>query len=250
MNRRPGRRAVRFAASPLWTPKAISGLVLWLRGDMGITLNGSNVSGWADQSGAGNNFAQAVGANQPPFNASSANLNSRQSVGPFNGGGNSGLLYSGANTYATPHQIFIVTYASSIVAGNKYVWGEGGQQADMYLSSAAGSYRFVNNLTDFAVLGAGAGKHILSAVAASNGGTMSVYDNAITPVNSGVQGATASTMLSASRSIGTYNNDMTGTFNFNGEVAEIIGFSSPLSTSDRTTLMLYLGVRYGQSIGA
>jgi hypothetical protein len=37
-------------------PTSISGLVLWTRADLGITLSGANVTRWADQSGLGNDF--------------------------------------------------------------------------------------------------------------------------------------------------------------------------------------------------
>jgi hypothetical protein len=50
-----------------WSPKAISGMDLMLEADRGITLNGSNVSAWADQSGAGNHFAEA--SVQPAYQA-------------------------------------------------------------------------------------------------------------------------------------------------------------------------------------
>lgn len=38
-----------------FSPKKISGLKLWLKADAGVTLDGSNVIAWADQSGNGNN---------------------------------------------------------------------------------------------------------------------------------------------------------------------------------------------------
>jgi hypothetical protein len=41
--------------------------VLWVRSDLGITLAGSKVSAWADQSGSGNDVAQAVDANRPLY---------------------------------------------------------------------------------------------------------------------------------------------------------------------------------------
>ena len=47
----------------------VGGCILWLRGDMGITPNGSDVAGWADQSGNGNDAAQANPADQPAFEA-------------------------------------------------------------------------------------------------------------------------------------------------------------------------------------
>lgn len=52
-------------ASAAVTPLTILGsLAWWVRSDLGITID-TNVSGWADQSGNGVNFAQAVGSAQP-----------------------------------------------------------------------------------------------------------------------------------------------------------------------------------------
>lgn len=51
-------------------PKSLSGLVIWLRADLGITLNSGNVSSWADQSGNGNNLTQGTASQQPLFVAS------------------------------------------------------------------------------------------------------------------------------------------------------------------------------------
>lgn len=47
-----------------------SALRLWLDASLGITLNGSNVSAWADQSGNGFDFSQASSSLQPPYLAS------------------------------------------------------------------------------------------------------------------------------------------------------------------------------------
>lgn len=53
-------------------PLQVPGCVLWLRADLGVTLNAGNVSAWADQSGLNNNFTQATGGLQPPWNATGA----------------------------------------------------------------------------------------------------------------------------------------------------------------------------------
>lgn len=71
MSRRPGRnrRNTSFNRGE-FTPADLGGLVLWLRSDLGITLNATQVSAWADQSGQGNHFTQATGAVQPTYVAS------------------------------------------------------------------------------------------------------------------------------------------------------------------------------------
>lgn len=49
-----------------FNPLSISGCILWLKADVGITKDGGNlVSNWADQSGNSNDVAQATGTNQP-----------------------------------------------------------------------------------------------------------------------------------------------------------------------------------------
>lgn len=64
-------------------PGGVSGLVLWLKSDLGVTSggDGTEVTLWADQSGAGSDFASGVFTAEtgPIFNASDANFNSNPS---------------------------------------------------------------------------------------------------------------------------------------------------------------------------
>ena len=62
-----------------FSPTDISGLSLWLKADAGVTLSGSNVTAWADQSGNGRTVTVS---NSPVFSASS--INSKPTV-DFNG---------------------------------------------------------------------------------------------------------------------------------------------------------------------
>lgn len=81
MSRRINRRGLIYSASaPAFSPASLSGLILWLRSDMGITLAGSKVSAWADQSGNGNHFTQGTDAWRPIYTASNANLGNKPSL--------------------------------------------------------------------------------------------------------------------------------------------------------------------------
>src|SRR3954464_9443177 len=65
-----------------------SGLKLWLKADAGVTLAGSAVAQWNDQSGNNANASQAVAAQQPAFIASAVN-------------GKPALKFDGSNDFLT-----------------------------------------------------------------------------------------------------------------------------------------------------
>jgi hypothetical protein len=83
-NRRPGARSNRgriatAGASAPFDPSQIPGLVVHLDAALGITI-GTGVSAWADQTSNANHFTNAVGATQPNYTASDANLNGQPAV--------------------------------------------------------------------------------------------------------------------------------------------------------------------------
>ena len=57
-----------------WLPSDESTLVAWYKNGAGITLNGSDVSTWADSSSNNNNMSQSDAGKQPAFNASTGAL--------------------------------------------------------------------------------------------------------------------------------------------------------------------------------
>jgi len=56
-----------------FSPTMIANCSLWLDADKGITLNGTDVTAWADESGNSKDAAQAVEANRPTYVASALN---------------------------------------------------------------------------------------------------------------------------------------------------------------------------------
>jgi hypothetical protein len=104
-----GRLGARGGAAA-WSPLALgSTLKLWLRGDLGVTLNGGDVSAWADQSGNGQHFTQATGAQQPLYVASG--ISSMPSVA-FTAA-NSDLLESSGFPSLSAAHVFIVMQANA-----------------------------------------------------------------------------------------------------------------------------------------
>lgn len=65
-----GLRLGSIVASAPFSPANLAGLSLWLKADAGVTLSGSNVTAWADQSGNGRTVTVN---NSPSFTASSIN---------------------------------------------------------------------------------------------------------------------------------------------------------------------------------
>ena len=60
------RKILRHRASAPFSPADLTGLSLWLKADAGVTLSGSDVTAWADQSGNGNNARSSPGS-RPTF---------------------------------------------------------------------------------------------------------------------------------------------------------------------------------------
>lgn len=67
-----------------FAPTQLSGCALWLRADLGVTLNGSTVSAWANQGTAGGSVSQGTAASQPTWSATGG-PNSRAALA-FDGG--------------------------------------------------------------------------------------------------------------------------------------------------------------------
>jgi hypothetical protein len=109
--------AIRASAIPL------SGLSLWLKADAGVTLSGSNVTAWADQSGNGRNASPADITSYPTFNSSDLNSKPTISLSSIVGETNKSLIISGNPMGALGTTAFVVNYVEPAVFPTD---GEGG----------------------------------------------------------------------------------------------------------------------------
>ena len=89
--------------SRFFVPTDVSGCLMWLRSDLGITKTGSAVSTWADQSGAGRDVSQATFDRQPTISANQLN-------------GQPLVVFDGANDLLTSASLTLGAYTVLMVA--------------------------------------------------------------------------------------------------------------------------------------
>jgi hypothetical protein len=107
-----------------FTPPDSGNLLVWLDAGAGVTASGGSVSAWADQSGNGNNAAQATAGDQPTLVASSAGFNG-QPVLSFNGSSDYLQAPLPVNTVGGL-TVFIVAQHDSVSANRAILGGSAG----------------------------------------------------------------------------------------------------------------------------
>lgn len=224
------------------TPKTIFGsaLELWLRADMGITLNGGNVSAWADQSGKGDanrNHLQGTAANQPLWNASDSGYGNQSTITFDNT--NDGLQ-SGNWSVAPPTvgTLFIVGNSDGAATNRNFFGDKGALQYCLYQDAASGMNYFQS--AGLVLGGDSASKHVFCVD--MNGATTKIYRDQLTANVTGNAGAVAIPATTVGALTAT-------TFPLNGKIAEVIVVSTIATLAQRTAAEAYLGARYAQVIG-
>ncbi len=87
----------------------IKNMLIWLKADAGVTLSGTNVTGWQDQTGNNYNFIPPLPANQPTFVSNATNnLPGILFNGATNGTTNSNLVCGRSVTFGT--MIIVANY--------------------------------------------------------------------------------------------------------------------------------------------
>lgn len=120
------------ASASLWTPRRLNPIA-WYRADLGITLVGSKVSAWADQSGNGNHLSQSTDALRPAYVASVATR------------GNCPAVHTTGATYVEgaitlPREVAFVLALGSVGSGYALTHGSGATEYHYVYSGGPATY--------------------------------------------------------------------------------------------------------------
>jgi hypothetical protein len=238
-----GRR--RRAASEGDTIPVTTNLHIWLRADLGITLNGSTVSTWADQSGNGNDGTQGTAANQFGYDASG--FNGQACVTAPN---TTPRWVEFANTIAgaTAVEIFIV-FNKATDPSDAAPSGEGGlwklgtdaspdhiphPDASTYCGAGSNSRRSMGNIA-----GTWADPSILNISSAAGSYIARLNGTAIHT------DAANTVAVNADPKLGAFSTS----YFIEGKIAEFALYrNATLSAGDRTLVHAYLGTRYSITV--
>jgi hypothetical protein len=247
VNRRFQRREVRYggAPAPAFLPTSLASLALWLRADAAnVTLNGGDVSAWADQSGTGDankNFLQGTAANQPLYVAADASYNNQPTIS-FSDVAPDYLQNAGA-------------WAAPVASGwTVYFVGNAGSVASTrdVFDLATGDFLLLRQRTtsNVELMSATLGTSILAAgtitapsvvALVGNGASSAIYLNSLTAFATGNLGAQSITRgtIGCSAAIGGA---------MGGKAAEMIVYSTVHDAATRARVMSYLSTRYAITV--
>jgi hypothetical protein len=234
-----------------FSPTDLSGLSLWLKADAGVTLSGSNVTGWADQSGNGNNASIGNSGQEPTFVSSF--LNGKPAI-EFNGEGQVMQIADSNSLDFLNTSCFIVLQYIGQGTGNNIVYfknANAGSPEDpaMYgmVAKTAG-----DGLVSFSMNVNGWADHqtsinltdteprILTMI--YDGTDQKVYSNGALSDTFNIGGdISTSTGLFQ---IGGYNQSFNAAEYFNGKIVEIIMYNRWVNATERQQVEQYLNSKY------
>lgn len=222
-------------------PLTISGLYGWYRSDLGITLNGSTVSAWADQSGNGRNLTQSTGSKQPTYNATDSQYNNKPSL-TFTSG-SATVLTNSSFTWTT----FTVFLVCKVTAAGYYFIRGTTPNLDAYYSTGSpemfcrrtGPLTSTKSFTVSQV--SSTPKTYMATMDGTHAGHIFKANTSTVTTTDGSTGNPGS----ASSGSGVFRlfSDNSSDFS-SGTIAELIIYTPSISASDITTIENYLRSRY------
>lgn len=222
-----------FSNSRLFSPKDISGLTIWLRADStAVTLNGGNVSNWADQSGNGKDVSQATAAKQPLYVASSANFNNKPCI---RSDGINDVLESSVNVFpGASYTLFAVLATISGSSGeffcNPFVGGD--SPTHFYGGTETTFQRF-----------SGVSKTLTSQTKTIVTYTVATADETLS-LNGGTETTGSSAPTATASKLNLFGVGATPLLPRSFELAEFLMYSRVLSSTEQRYIQVGLASRY------
>ncbi|MEQ9405563.1 MAG: T9SS type A sorting domain-containing protein [Cyclobacteriaceae bacterium] len=228
-------------------------MTLWLKADKGIATNGSNITGWVDQSGSVNSAEQSLSSDQPTLNTDALN-------------GNPGVLFDGSNTMTGPggfnsFESFIVIDPNEIYNNTNAVGRIIGFEQGDFTSIALGPTTALQDDEIITYALDGGGYRGMQVSTTSNFGDPSIinprhnagatsqeiYRNGTQIIDTELNTGSWNTRTDQAYQLGeSFNAAVSAPFN--GTMTEVISFSTTLSQADRRDVATYLAIKYGLTL--
>lgn len=231
----------RFRHIP-FRPTMIPNCVFWIHAGVGITLNGADISDWADQSKDKNHLVQVTEADQPAFTASVAAINGRPAILFTEADGNT--MKTAAVVVTQPYEAFAVYNRSSAIdSGNIILAGAGNAVPFFYHN---GTKETIKRLTT-----AKSGDNVATAewqqrtwLVNDSGNETAMWKNGTNVLAGTTVGAGNLSLIS----VGNFGTHSAANLYFDGYIAEIIIYDRKLTSVERKQIESYLGDRYAIAI--
>ena len=231
-------------------PGAAVGLSLWLKADAGITLSGTDVTSWVDQSGNNHNFAQGTTANQPDKITSTVNFNPVISFDGIND------VLTASTFLFYPYHIFSVLRNPDTGANQRTFFGTNTPDGPDYSSAMKANDTSGNAVSSYFLGGSAVSAetpsldnefYLHTGLLGNRDSTSYLDINAKNMASSTpVSGSFASVTQAAVGSGYTSGTTLSGYFQ--GDLSELIVYSGEMSNTEKQKIESYLGIKYGLTL--
>ena len=245
------RKIFRHKASTSFSPSTLSGLSLWLKADAGVSLSGSNVTVWADQSGNGRN-ATPVDVS-PTYNSSDLNGKPTISLSSVAGETNQSLQILGNPMGQFGTTAFVVNYVDKAIFNNDNngaLLGNFGNASDGshwpygFTNSVYDSFGTDSRKNDLGIPAAILNWNIYSVISEDNNWKLFCNGTEFSSDSSNVY--SNSIANSTSLYVGMQNNAGSDQV-FKGKVAEVVVYNRVLTSTERQQVEQFLFNKYSIS---
>jgi hypothetical protein len=234
-----GHIAIPLLGNPPWAPTNIAGAVLWLRADLGITLNGADVSAWADQSASNVDALQGTAADQPLYRATGWS-NGLPTV-DFDRANTEWMQIDSLAAFGS-HTCFAVIDQRSETTTLQGLLVDNGGGEGIYAVGDIARMSYVDvGAWDNASAAAIAGQQQLMW-SADQSGNVEAFRRNRASLGTGIYTA-ADNVWGPTLFLGKYSSGLQ--HHLDAEVAEIILYNRVLTAAEITQVEAYLGGRYG-----